>query len=278
MPAVGSCCVAASSRRPARRPAVVRADVSDLRACRARCAPTTGRRLRRRAPGRLSRLAVWWLKLGIQLDRIDPGHPEQNGRHERFHLDVADGGDHVRQRRRSRQQQRRFDRVRQDSTTMRPHEALAQTPPARVYQASPRPYPARLEDPWYDATCQVRRVRPNGQIKWQGDLVFVSEAVCGRSSRTGRDRERAIGPSTSWTSNWGASIDRPGNSRARGTAGASVSAARSRGNAVPVDLTDRGPPDLEISPRPRDSHIPTADRRRRRYETGSEKVLPMCPV
>ena len=49
----------------------------------------------------------------------------------------------------------------------------------RTYQASPRPYPERLEDPWYDATCQVRRVSPNGQIKWRGDLVFVSEAVCG---------------------------------------------------------------------------------------------------
>ena len=54
--------------------------------CRGRCGPTTGRRLRRRGAGRLSHLAVWWLKLGIQLDRIDPGHPEQNGRHERFHL------------------------------------------------------------------------------------------------------------------------------------------------------------------------------------------------
>ena len=63
--------------------------------------------------------------------------------------------------------------------TVRPHEALGQHPPARVYVASPRPYPARLEDPWYDATHQVRRVNPNGQIKWQGELVFVSEAVRG---------------------------------------------------------------------------------------------------
>ena len=62
---------------------------------------------------------------------------------------------------------------------VRPHEALGQTPPARTYQGSPRPYPGRLEDPWYDATHQVRRVSPNGQIKWRGDLVFVSEAVCG---------------------------------------------------------------------------------------------------
>jgi transposase InsO family protein len=129
-------------------------------------------------PGRLSRLAVWWLKLGIQLDRIDPGHPEQNGRHERFHLTLQTEA--TRPPAPSKPaQQRRFDRVRQEFNEIRPHEALAQTPPARAYQASPRPYPGRLEDPWYDATCQVRRVSPNGQIKWRGDLVFVSEAVVG---------------------------------------------------------------------------------------------------
>jgi hypothetical protein len=77
------------------------------------------------------------------------------------------------------QQQRRFDQQRQTFNEVRPHEALGQTPPARTYQGSPRPYPGRLEDPWYDAICQVRRVSPNGQIKWRGDLVFVSEAVCG---------------------------------------------------------------------------------------------------
>jgi transposase InsO family protein len=129
-------------------------------------------------PGRLSRLAVWWLKLGIQLDRIDPGHPEQNGRHERFHLTL--------QREATSppatspaQQQRRFDRQRHTFNDLRPHEALAQTPPARTYQASPRPYPPRLEDPWYDATYQVRRVHAKGHIKWRGDLVFLSEAVIG---------------------------------------------------------------------------------------------------
>lgn len=129
-------------------------------------------------PGRLSRLAVWWLKLGIQLDRIDPGHPEQNGRHERFHLTLQQ--ETTRPAATSPpQQQRRFDRHRRLFNDVRPHEALGQTPPARTYRPSPRPYPARLEDPWYDATCQVRRVNPNGQIKWDGDLVFISEAVRG---------------------------------------------------------------------------------------------------
>jgi putative transposase len=125
---------------------------------------------------RLSHLAVWWLKLGIQLDRIDPAHPEQNGRHERFHLTLQQETT-TPPASTPLQQQRRFDRMRREFNTERPHEALGQQPPAHLYVPSPRPDPARLEDPWYDATHQVRRVRPTGQIKWQGELVFVSEAV-----------------------------------------------------------------------------------------------------
>ena len=127
-------------------------------------------------PGRLSRLAVWWLKLGIQVDRIDPGHPEQNGRHERFHLTLQQAATTPPAGTPSAQQ-RRFDRVRREFNEERPHEALGQLPPARVYRPSARPYPATLEDPWYDATHQVRRVNVNGFIKWQGELVFVSEAM-----------------------------------------------------------------------------------------------------
>jgi putative transposase len=126
--------------------------------------------------GRLTQLAVWWLKLGIQLDRIDPGHPEQNGRHERFHLTLQQEAT-ASPAATPRAQQRRFDRLRREFNVVRPHEALGQRPPARVYVTSPRPYPAHLDDPWYDATHQVRRVNANGQIKWQGELVFVSEAM-----------------------------------------------------------------------------------------------------
>src|SRR6185436_13905362 len=126
--------------------------------------------------GQLSALAVWWLKLGIRVDRIDPGHPEQNGRHERFHLtlqqETATPPAPTPQR-----QQARFDRLRREFNAVRPHEALGQVPPARLYTASPRPYPARLEEPCYDATHQVRRVRDNGEIKWRGELVFVSAAL-----------------------------------------------------------------------------------------------------
>ena len=69
--------------------------------------------------------------------------------------------------------------MRQEFNTVRPHEALGQQPPARCYVPSARPYPTRLEDPWYDATHQVRRVKETGQINWHGELTFVSEAVRG---------------------------------------------------------------------------------------------------
>ena len=129
-------------------------------------------------PGQLSHLAVWWLKLGIQLDRIQPGHPEQNGRHERFHLTLQQETTSP-PAASPAQQQRRFDRLRRDFNRERPHEALGQRPPQAVYVPSPRPYPARLEDPWYDATHQVRRVKDCGQILWRGQYVFVSQAVRG---------------------------------------------------------------------------------------------------
>ena len=134
----------------------------------------------------LSHLAVWWLKLGIHLDRIDPGHPEQNGRHERFHLTLQDETA-TPPAATATQQQRRFDRMRREFNAERPHEALGQRPPARMYVPSPRPYPARLDDPWYDATHQVRRVKRSGQIKWDGDYVFVSEAVRGELVGGGRN-------------------------------------------------------------------------------------------
>ena len=127
-------------------------------------------------PGRLSQLAVWWLKLGIQLERIAPGHPEQNGRHERFHGTLQQEAARC-PAATPAAQQRRFNRYRREFNWERPHEALGQRPPGEFYAASPRPYPARLEDPWYDATHQVRRVNRNGQIKWRGTWVFISEAM-----------------------------------------------------------------------------------------------------
>lgn len=129
-------------------------------------------------PGRLSHLAVWWLKLGIALDRITPGAPQENGRHERFHLTLQQDAT-TPPARTWQAQQRRFDAHRRLFNEERPHEALQMRAPAALYAASPRPYPTRLEDPWYDAQHQVRRVKRTGQIKWQGGLVFVSEALRG---------------------------------------------------------------------------------------------------
>lgn len=129
-------------------------------------------------PARLSRLAVWWLKLGIAVDRITPASPQENGRHERFHLTLQQDTT-ARPAPTPRAQQQRFDRHRHIFNAERPHEALAMQPPARLYVPSPRPYPSRLEDPWYDATHQVRRVKAAGVIKWQGEVIFVSDALAG---------------------------------------------------------------------------------------------------
>lgn len=129
-------------------------------------------------PARLTRLAVWWLKLGIHLDRIDPGHPEQNGRHERFHLTLQQETT-MPPASTARQQQRRFDQMRATFNRERPHEALGQQPPARVYTASRRAYPAPLEEPHYDGTHAVRRVKKMGWIQWGGEGVFISKAVRG---------------------------------------------------------------------------------------------------
>lgn len=128
--------------------------------------------------GGLTRLAVGWLKLGIGLERIAPGCPGQNGRHERLHgtLKAETSAPPAAT---AAEQQDRFDAFRADFNHQRPHEGLDQTPPAAHWEPSPRPYPERVEEPWYDADHAVRRVRPKGEIKWGGGSVFVSEALAG---------------------------------------------------------------------------------------------------
>jgi len=95
-------------------------------------------------------------------------------------------------------QQRRFDQFRVEFNQQRPHEALGQTPPAQHYARAPRTYPKRLEDPNYSADCEVRRVRSNGVIKWQGERVFIGAALSGeviglRENQDG-DSELFFGP------------------------------------------------------------------------------------
>jgi transposase InsO family protein len=131
-----------------------------------------------RAAGGLSRLSVWWLKLGIRPERIEAGRPEQNGRHERMHatLKQATAAPPAAT---IAAQQRAFNRFREEFNQERPHEALGQKPPASLYVASARRYPCPLLEPVYAAEHAVRQVRSKGEIKWGGELVFVSEVLAG---------------------------------------------------------------------------------------------------
>jgi hypothetical protein len=78
-----------------------------------------------------------------------------------------------------RAQAARFAAFRREFNEERPHEALGQVPPAARHAVSPRPFEGRLESPAYDADEQVRWVRSNGEIRWLGEKVFVSEVLCG---------------------------------------------------------------------------------------------------
>ncbi len=132
-----------------------------------------------RALAGLSRLAVWLMKLAIVPERIQPGHPEQNGRHERMHRTLKEETASPPAANR-RAQQRAFDRFRQEYNEERPHEALHQQTPGSVYESSPRAYPERVREPEYDSGMEVRKVRDRGDISWQGHRhVFVSEALIG---------------------------------------------------------------------------------------------------
>jgi transposase InsO family protein len=98
-----------------------------------------------RAVAGLSELAVYWMKLGIVSERIQAGHPEQNGRHERMHRTLKEATAQPPAANR-RAQQRRFDDFKEEYNHQRPHQALDMRTPAECYQGSPRPYPARVPE------------------------------------------------------------------------------------------------------------------------------------
>lgn len=126
--------------------------------------------------GGLSRLGAWLLKLGVQPVFIEPGRPDQNGRHERFHETLkAETASPPRQSMRA--QQAAFDRFQVEYNEERPHEALDMQTPFDVYEISPRLMPTRLEDHEYPSDHEVRRVRSDGSIKWKGSYMFVGEAL-----------------------------------------------------------------------------------------------------
>lgn len=129
--------------------------------------------------GGLSKLAIRFIKLGIELKRIDPGHPEQNGRHERMHRTLkAEAVPRRPAAPHHKAQQRHFNEFRVCYNTERPHEALSGQCPGDLYRPSSRSYTAN-ETPGldYPGHYETRQVRPNGEIKWQGLMVYVSAAL-----------------------------------------------------------------------------------------------------
>lgn len=124
----------------------------------------------------LSRLSVWWVRLGIGLQRIEPGKPQQNGSHERMHGTL--------QRETASPpaanipaQQRRFNTFTWEYNHHRPHEALGMATPASVYQHSQRAYPERLAELEYPCDWQLRKVDQDGDIRWKVARVFIGTAL-----------------------------------------------------------------------------------------------------
>jgi transposase InsO family protein len=129
-------------------------------------------------PAGLSRLAVRLIKAGVRPERIAAGKPQQNGRHERFHLTLKQ--DTANPPAPSvRAQSRRFAAFHRVYNEERPHEALNQATPASCYAVSSRRYRGVLREPVYATDCVVRRVRKNGEIKWAGVNLFISQALSG---------------------------------------------------------------------------------------------------
>jgi transposase InsO family protein len=130
------------------------------------------------ALGGLTKLSIWFIKLGIRPERIEPGHPEQNGRHERMHRSLKEATAKP-PKDTLQAQQRTFDEFIYEYNWERPHEALEQKTPASKYRPSTKEFPARLPEIEYDGNVIVRKVRSNGEIRWKGDLIFISETLVG---------------------------------------------------------------------------------------------------
>lgn len=130
------------------------------------------------AIGRLSRLSVWWIRLGIFPELIQPGCPQQNGRHERMHRTLK------RETTRPsaatlRGQQIRFNRFMEEFNNVRPHEALDQETPASLYTASRREYPSRLPQTEYPDHFEKRLVSRNGGFRWASTRVPITHTLEG---------------------------------------------------------------------------------------------------
>ena len=135
------------------------------------------------APGGLSKLSVWWVKLGILPERIEPGHPEQNGRHERMHRTLKAEATQPAERDLKRQQ-RVFDTFRRHFNQERPHEALGQKCPASGYCASTRTLPSTLRSPEYASGMETRKLDSHGRIRWKMDRLTITPLLAGEPVAT----------------------------------------------------------------------------------------------
>jgi len=130
-----------------------------------------------KGPAGLSRLSAWWVSLGIRVEFIAPGHPEQNGSHEQFHAELkAEAIQPLPTTLRAAQ--RRLRRWKDQYNQERPHQSLKMQPPASVYRRSQRSW-RKAGKPTYPKDWEQRRVRRHGEIKWQGRLRYIGEALVG---------------------------------------------------------------------------------------------------
>ncbi len=130
------------------------------------------------AIGRLSRLSVWWIRLGIFPELIEPGKPQQNGRHERMHRTLKKETTRP-PAATLRGQQIRFNRFRAEFNDVRPHEALDQETPDSCYKTSRRTYPSRVPKVEYPSHYEKRLVSRNGGIRWRCEWVNVTHVLGG---------------------------------------------------------------------------------------------------
>jgi putative transposase len=127
----------------------------------------------------LSKLSVWWLRLGIGIERIKPGHPEQNGRHERMHLTLKKEATKPAAQN-FLQQQAKFDDFIDCYNHQRPHQALDMQYPAELYRPSPRPYRGlgELEYPFHDRTVTITHC---GRICLGKRKINLSQVFAGQN-------------------------------------------------------------------------------------------------
>lgn len=126
--------------------------------------------------GGLTRLSIWWLKLGIMPERIQAGHPEQNGRHERMHRTLKQ--ETIRPAKKNMSaQQRSFNEFKQEYNEERPHQALNQKRPNDVHEKSKRKMPEKIPEITYPNHYEIRKVKTNGYMKWAGKRYYLTELL-----------------------------------------------------------------------------------------------------